>query len=306
MSLGMSLLGGHTFRHGIHPPEFKDATRGLAIHQFPFADLLIVPLSQHIGRPAIAVVREGDEVTRGQMIAKPDGFMSVAIHAPASGVIRAISPTPVISGKMELAFFLAPFPSSTQEAVEGQSLQADRATAEQIIEAIQTAGVVGLGGAGFPTHAKLKVPQDKHVDTLLINGAECEPYLTTDHRVMLEHADDVMTGVPYLLKATGAVRAIIAVEANKQDAAEGATEGDSTGRTNQCRTPASEVSARRGEDADHGATWARGSLRRFASRRGRGVRERGHHRRDRKTATARHGTAGASDYGCRSGSYQEG
>jgi electron transport complex protein RnfC len=216
----MSLFGGHTFRHGIHPPEFKEDTRQLAIHQFPFADLLIVPLSQHIGRPAIAVVGEGDEVTRGQLIAKPDGFMSVAIHSPATGVVRAIAPTPVISGKMELAIFLAPFPSSTQEAVQGPSLHADRATADQIIAAIQSAGVVGLGGAGFPTHAKLKVPQNKHVDTLLINGAECEPYLTTDHRVMLEHASDVMAGVPFLLKATGAVRAIIAVEANKQNAAE--------------------------------------------------------------------------------------
>ncbi len=218
--IAMKLFGSHTFAHGIHPPEEKDQTRGLAIHQFPFADLLVVPLSQHIGRPAIPIVGEGDEVTRGQMIAKPDGFMSVAIHAPATGVIRAIAPTPAINGKMEPAFFVEAFPSSTQEPLEGRPLQAATATAEQIIEAIQAAGVVGLGGAGFPTHAKLKIPQDKQVDTLLVNGAECEPYLTTDHRVMLEHADDVMSGIPFLLKATGAHCAIIAVEANKQDAAE--------------------------------------------------------------------------------------
>lgn len=218
--LANQLFGKHTFAHGIHPPESKDDTRGLPIHQFPFPDLLIVPLSQHIGRPAIAVVEEGDEVVRGQMIAKPDGFLSVAIHAPASGTIRRISRSPVIQGKMEPAFFLEPFASSTQEVAEGRSLNAATATAEQIIEAIQGAGVVGLGGAGFPTHAKLKVPPEKTIDTLLINGAECEPYLTTDHRVMLEHAADVMTGIPYLLKATGAKQAIIAVEANKQDAAE--------------------------------------------------------------------------------------
>ena len=216
----MKLLGGRTFAHGIHPPEFKEETRGLAIHQFPFAPLLIVPLSQHLGKPALPIVREGDEVMRGQIVAEPDGFMSVAIHAPASGIIRRIALTPSIHGKMEPAFFLEPFAASTQEVSEGTPLIADSATAEQIIAAIQTAGIVGLGGAGFPTHAKLKIPEGKYVDTLVINGAECEPYLTTDHRVMLEYASDVMTGIPYLMRATGAKRAIIAVEANKEDAAD--------------------------------------------------------------------------------------
>ncbi len=219
-SLVNHLLGTKTFAHGVHPPECKDETRGLAIHQFPFAPLLVVPLSQHIGKPAEAVVDEGAEVVRGQVLATADGFMSVAIHAPATGVIRRIALTPGIKGKMELAFFLEPYTASTQEVLEGKSLEAATATPEQIIDAIQAAGVVGLGGAGFPTHAKLKIPAGKSVDTLIINGAECEPYLTTDHRVMLEHADEVMIGIPYLLKATGADRAIIAVEDNKRDAAE--------------------------------------------------------------------------------------
>ncbi len=214
------LIGGKTFAHGIHPPESKEETCGLAIHQFPFAPLLIVPLSQHIGKPAIPTAREGDEVARGQRIAEPDGFVSVAIHAPASGIVRRIAPSPNINGKMEPAFFLEPFPASTQEVIEGPPLSASSASPAQIIDTIQSAGVVGLGGAGFPTHAKLKVPEGKNVDTLVINGAECEPYLTTDHRVMLEHADDVMTGISYLLRATGAKHAVIAVEANKQDATE--------------------------------------------------------------------------------------
>jgi electron transport complex protein RnfC len=217
---GMRLLGTKTFAHGIHPPQSKDATRDLAIHQFVFAPLLIVPLSQHIGKPAIPIVDEGAELQRGQMIARPDGFLSVAIHAPATGTIRRIAPTPNINGKMSDAFFLEPFAASTQEVSQGKPLLAETATPEQILDAIQAAGVVGLGGAGFPTHAKLKVPDGKFVDTLIINGAECEPYLTTDHRVMLEHADDVMRGIPYLMRATGAARAIIAVEDNKQDAAE--------------------------------------------------------------------------------------
>lgn len=213
------LIGRHTFAHGIHPPESKQDTSGLAIRQFPFPSLLIVPLSQHIGKPALPIVHEGDEVSRGQRIADPDGFVSVAIHAPASGIVRRIAPSPNINGKMEPAFFIEPFAASTQEVVEGTPLEASSASPQQILDAIQSAGVVGLGGAGFPTHAKLNVPAEKHVDTLVINGAECEPYLTTDHRVMLEHAEDVMTGIAYLLRATGAQRAVIAVEANKLDAA---------------------------------------------------------------------------------------
>jgi electron transport complex protein RnfC len=213
-------LRGKTFKHGVHPPENKDATSGLAIRQFPFAPLLIVPLSQHIGKPAIPIVGEGDEVSRGQRIADPDGFMSVAIHAPATGTIRRIAPSPNINGKMEQAFFLEPFPGSTQEVVPGNPTVADSAAAQQIIESIQLAGIVGLGGAGFPTHAKIRIPDGKNVDTLVINGAECEPYLTTDHRVMLEHPGDVISGIHYLMQAVGAPKTIIAVESNKPDAAE--------------------------------------------------------------------------------------
>ena len=171
-----NLLGIKSFAHGIHPPEYKDDTRRLAIRQFPFAPLLIVPLSQHIGKPALPIVEEGSEVTRGQCIAEPDGFLSVAIHAPASGVVRKIGYAPGIDGRMSPSFFIEPFPASTQEPIEGQPLDVDTASTEQIIDAIQRAGVVGLGGAGFPTHAKLKIPEGKLVDTLVINGAECEPY----------------------------------------------------------------------------------------------------------------------------------
>jgi electron transport complex protein RnfC len=216
----MSLLGLKTFRHGIHPAELKDETSGLAIRQFPFAPLLIVPLVQHMGKPSIATVREGQEVTRGQRIARPDGFMSVAMHAPASGIVRKIGLVPGVSGRMVPGVYLEPYPGSTQEVAEGTPCPLDGATPDQIVAAIQEAGVVGLGGAAFPTHVKLKIPAGKHVDTLIINGAECEPYLTTDHRVMLEQRDDIYTGIRYLLAVTGAERAIIGVEANKIDAAE--------------------------------------------------------------------------------------
>ncbi|MBZ0151866.1 MAG: electron transport complex subunit RsxC [Planctomycetes bacterium] len=212
---------GHdkTFAHGVHPPECKDNTSALPIRQFPFAPVQVVPLSQHLGKPAIAEVQEGQEVTRGQRIARPDGFMSVAMHAPVTGVVERIALAPAISGRMEPAIFIRPFPGSTQEPLQGAPLDAGTATPAQILDAIQEAGVVGLGGAAFPTHAKLKIPDGKRADTLLINGAECEPYLTTDHRVMLEHAADVMAGIPFLLKATGVGRAIVCIESNKQDAA---------------------------------------------------------------------------------------
>jgi len=209
-----------SFAHGIHPPDSKADTCGLPIRQFPFAPLLIVPLSQHAGKPAIPVVREGQEVRRGQLIAEPDGFMSVAMHAPASGRVSRIDYAPSISGRMQRAVYLTPFPGSSQEVIDGERCDAGNATADDILRAIQWAGIVGLGGAAFPTHVKLKPPPEKPVDTLVINGVECEPYLTTDHRVMLEQPGDVFNGIRYLLRVTGAARTLIGIEANKPDAAE--------------------------------------------------------------------------------------
>ncbi|HEY5656414.1 MAG TPA: electron transport complex subunit RsxC [Myxococcota bacterium] len=214
----MGLLGLKTFRHGVHPPESKQATSGLAIRQFPFAPVLIVPLAQHLGKPSVAVVREGQEVARGQRLARPDGFVSVSMHAPASGIVRKIGLAPSISGRMVPGVFLEPYPGSTQEVMDGKPCALETATPGEIIAAIQDAGVVGLGGAAFPTHVKLVIPEGKSVDTLIVNGAECEPFLTTDHRIMLEQRDDIFTGIRYLLKATGAEKVIIGVESNKPDA----------------------------------------------------------------------------------------
>jgi electron transport complex protein RnfC len=221
----MRLLGLRSFRHGVHPPEAKEETAGLPIRQFPFAPVLVVPLVQHTGKPAIPVVREGQEVVRGQRIARADGFMSVAMHAPASGVVHKIGLAPGISGRMVPAVFLRPHPGSTQEVADGTPCDLSTATKDEIIAAVQEAGIVGLGGAAFPTHVKLKIPEGKRVDTLIINGAECEPILTTDHRVMLEQREDVYTGIRYLLKVTGAARVIVGVEENKPDAAAHLREG---------------------------------------------------------------------------------
>ena len=197
----------------------KEETSHLAIRRFPFAPLLVVPLSQHLGKPAFPVVRAGQEIARGQTIAEPDGFMSVAMHAPASGVVKKIALAPGIGGNMVDSVYIEPHPASSQEVDDGEPCDLETASQDEIIAAIQRAGIVGLGGAAFPTHVKLKPPEGKSLDTLIINGVECEPYLTTDHRVMLEQTADIFMGIRFLLKATRAREVIIAVEANKLDAA---------------------------------------------------------------------------------------
>lgn len=218
----MKLFNFHknSFKHGIHPPEHKSETNHLSIKQFPFAPMVVLPMVQHIGAPSQIVIREGQEVVRGQVIAKSGGYVSVPLHASVSGTVRKIAPVPTISGKMVKGIYIETFPSSSQEVIEGTPVLIDSASKEDILAGIQNAGIVGLGGAAFPTHVKLKVPEGKTCEILMINGIECEPFLTTDHRVMLEQAADIFLGIKYLMKVTGAKQTIIGIEANKQNAAD--------------------------------------------------------------------------------------
>lgn len=218
--MGIFNLHKNTFKHGIHPPESKGETNALAVRQFPFSPMIILPMAQHIGAPSKIIVSEGQEVYRGQVLAEAAGYVSVPIHAPVSGTIRKIANVPSISGKMVQGIYLEAFPFSSQEVAEGAPIDFKTAAPDQILQAIQDAGIVGLGGAAFPTHVKLKVPEGKTCEVLMLNGIECEPFLTTDHRVMLEQGPDIFMGIRYLLKVTGAKRAIIGIEANKKDAAE--------------------------------------------------------------------------------------
>jgi electron transport complex protein RnfC len=212
------MFGRRSFSHGIHPPGAKEATRGAAIEQFDFAPLLVVPLKQHAGPPAVPVVGEGQEVRRGQLIGRPEDWMSVGMHAPVSGIVKRIAPAPTITGHMAESVFIEPFAASTQEVMEGEPCRPDAAP-EAILQAIQRAGIVGLGGAAFPTHAKLRVPPEASVDVVVVNGAECEPMLTTDHRVMLEQAADIFVGLRYVLGITSASRVVVGIEHDKADAA---------------------------------------------------------------------------------------
>jgi electron transport complex protein RnfC len=217
----MSLLGRlmrKTFANGVHPPAHKDRTAAQPIRRLPFAPQLLIPLSQHIGRAAVALVHPGQEVVRGEPIARADGFLSVPIHAPATGVIREIRLIPTARGPKAEAIVLDVYAADSQRVLYGGSQDVERLTPDQLIEAIQECGMVGLGGAAFPTHAKLATAREKKVETLIVNGCECEPYLTTDHRLMLEWADDLRHGIQVALRASGAQRAILGIEDNKLDA----------------------------------------------------------------------------------------
>jgi len=207
-----------TFSHGIHLPDRKERTSDQAIRRLPFAPQLIIPLSQHFGAPAKAIVCPGQEVVRGELIAESNGFMSVPIHAPASGVIKEIELYPTARGPKTPAIVIETWPGASQRVGLMDPVNISQLTHEQFIQAIQDTGMVGLGGAGFPTHVKISVPPEYTIDTLVVNGCECEPYLTTDHRLMLEHAQELLQGVNMLMNALGAKQAIIGIEDNKMDA----------------------------------------------------------------------------------------
>lgn len=209
-----------SFAHGVHVPDHKDLTSHLPIRRLPFAPVLIVPLSQHTGAPAASIVREHQEVVRGEPIAKAGGFVSVPMHAPATGRVERIALAATARGDLSPAIFIRPYAGASQEILYGAPQNIDEMTPEQLISAVQETGVVGLGGAAFPTHVKMKLPEGKRVDTVIVNGCECEPYLTADHRVMVEQPGAVLYGTRIAMKAMGAARAIVGVEDNKPDAVE--------------------------------------------------------------------------------------
>ena len=211
-------LSYKTFAHGIHPDEHKEETRHAGIERLPFAPELILPLSQHFGKPSKALVHVGQEVVRGEPLAEADGFMSVPLHSPASGVIKSIELKPSARGPKTEAIVLKVYTGAAQRVLYGNSRDIDAMTQEELLQAIQDSGMVGLGGAGFPSHAKLKIPAGEKVDTLIVNGCECEPYLTTDERLMSEHPELLLQGIRIAMKASGAKRAIVGIEDNKMEA----------------------------------------------------------------------------------------
>ncbi len=219
----MSLLGllrGHaTFAHGgVHPLEHKAETAGLPIRRIPFAPKLAVHLSQHKGAPAKPIVKPGQEVVRGEPIAVADGHVSVPMHAPATGRVAAIDLWPTAEGPKAPAIIIDVYGGEPQEVLYEDPVDTMQLTPGEIVELVKDVGLVGLGGAAFPSHVKMLPPDGKEIHTVIVNGCECEPYLTCDHRVMLEHTDALLLGTRIAMRATGARRALIGIEDNKMDA----------------------------------------------------------------------------------------
>ncbi len=206
-----------SFARGIHPPQFKETGR-LPIRRMPFAPQLTVPLSQHIGRPAKPLVQPGQEVLRGELIAAADGFVSVPVHAPASGTVEAVELRPTLGGEWQQCIVIRVYEFSTQDVLYGEDVEVDALTPEEVAQAVQETGMVGLGGAAFPTHVKFAAPKEYPIEHLLVNGCECEPFLTADHRMMIEWPQHLVAGIRLALRGCGARHAMIGVEDNKPDA----------------------------------------------------------------------------------------
>jgi len=214
----MGLL--QSFRHGVHPPESKELTAGKAIRRLPFPAEVVLPLSQHAGKPARPLVQAGDRVERGDKVAEADGWVSSPVHASAAGTVVEVGLWPHPTGAQLPAIRIAVEPHSAQATRPRMVPDWKGLDTDGLIDAVRQAGVVGLGGAAFPTHVKLKPPEGRTIERLVLNGCECEPYLTTDHRTMVEYPHRVHLGLRIMMRCLGARSALIGVENNKPDALE--------------------------------------------------------------------------------------
>ena len=209
----------YSFQGGIHPSEEK-ISEGTPIEELGVPERVVIPLSQHIGAPCEGTVSPGDRVKKGDRVGQATGFVSVNVHASISGVVKSVGLFPHPLGR--------PLPAVEIES-DGEDAWADHLKPhegymdlppEALKEIIRDMGLVGMGGAAFPTHVKLSPPKEKSIDTFIINGAECEPYLTADHRLMLEEAESIIGGARIAMRSLGVNRGIIAIESNKLDAIE--------------------------------------------------------------------------------------
>ena len=210
------------FKGGIHPDYNKELAKDKAIVEMPCPAELVISMSQHLGAPAKCLVKAGDYVVKGQLIGEKNGFISVPVHASASGLVKTVEPRLGAAGGTAPAVVLdttapapadLPTPNCQLPALDWRS-----ATREELLKRVEEAGICGMGGAGFPTAVKLNPPPNKRCEYLILNGAECEPYLTADCRLMMERADRIRVGVEIMRKLLGGPAVRIAVEANKPEA----------------------------------------------------------------------------------------
>ena len=206
---------------GIHPPESK-FTENIPIEEMAVPAELAISLNQHLGKPAKPVVKVGSEVKKGQLIGEADGFISANVHASTSGKVKAVKPHPHPGGQYAMTVFITP--DGKDEWVEGMNTSPTDwrgFSKEDILAKIKDAGIVGMGGAGFPANVKLSPPPDKKIDTIILNGAECEPFLTADHRLMIESPEEIVEGLTIITSLfEGQAKAYIGIESNKKDAIE--------------------------------------------------------------------------------------
>ncbi len=211
-------MRGATFKGGIHPFDGKDMSKDLPVKKLLPVGEMVFPLSQHIGAPAEPVVEPGDEVLVGRTIAKAGGFISTDICSSVSGKVKKIEPRLTVSGAMVNSIIIEN--DNKYQTIEGFGTERDytELSKEEIREIIKHAGIVGMGGAGFPTHVKLAPKDDNAIDYILVNGAECEPYLTSDYRMMLECPEQIVGGLQVILSLFPNAKGYICIEDNKTEA----------------------------------------------------------------------------------------
>lgn len=203
------------FYGGVHPAASKTLTSDKSIKKALIPRKVSLPLSQHVGSPAEAVVKPGDTVRVGDIVGKPSGFVSSFIHASISGKVTKIINVPTPTQPKALSVIIEAQGEEDQESRPVAPRDLAALSREELLEIIRQAGIVGLGGAAFPTHVKLSPPKNKPIDTVILNGAECEPYLTCDHRLMQERPKEILKGLDIITKITGAKNTYIAIEDNK-------------------------------------------------------------------------------------------
>jgi Na+-translocating ferredoxin:NAD+ oxidoreductase subunit C len=205
-------------RGGVHPPQNK-LTADIPIGYLPIPGSVAIPVAQHIGSPSAVVVKKGDYVKTGQVIAESKGFVSSNIHSSVSGKVNKIDSTIDSTGYKQVAVFIDTDGDEWVDTIDRSKelISEIKLSGEDIIQKCLDSGIVGLGGATFPTHVKLTLPAGKKCNTLIINGVECEPYLTSDHRLMLEKGEEILIGIRILMKALSVDKAMIGIENNKQD-----------------------------------------------------------------------------------------
>lgn len=207
-----------TFKQGIHPEYNKELSKDQPLRKAKRPEVVTIPLQQHIGAPCKSLVKRGDHVDLGQKIAEADSFVSAPIHASVSGTVKEIKDVLTPTGKQSEAIVIkADEQDKLAEGIKSHGSFEDLSP-EEIKTIVREAGIVGMGGAMFPTHVKLSVPEEKNIDYFVLNGAECEPYLTIDHRMMVERSEDIVFGMRSLMKAIGVDKGLIGIEENKPDA----------------------------------------------------------------------------------------